>query len=248
MALQEVSFSLEQGTTLGLVGESGSGKSTLARCIALFEAPTSGEIRLEGANLWSTSRSGQRRLRSRIQLIFQESASSLNPRFTAAQIVEEPLLIQRWGTARERSERAGALMEMVGLRREAMAKRPLQFSGGERQRLAIARALSLEPILLILDEAFSGLDLPIQSQISNLLRDLQKRLALTYILISHDLESVAGLATEIAVMDGGRMVEHASTADLFAKPQHPRTQALIEAGVALRLDRSFDSSFDGGEP
>ena len=234
-ALREVSFDLGKGRTLGLVGPSGSGKSTLARCLALFEAPTCGEVCLDGRSLWSATPPERRRLRARIQLIFQEPAASLNPRFTAGQVVEEPLVIQRWGTAPARRERACELMETVVLRRDAAGKPALQFSGGERQRLAIARALALEPKLLILDESFSGLDLSIQAQVANLLLDLQKGLGLTYILISHDLSVVASLAGDIAVMEGGRIVEHAATADLCARPQHARTRELLEASLALSL-------------
>ena len=234
-ALHDVSFNLEKGRTLGLVGPSGSGKSTLARCLTFFEPPTHGTIHLEGRNLWTSSRPERRSLRAQIQLIFQEPAASLNPRFTAEQIVEEPLVIQRWGTTATRRKKASELMETVGLPPQAIGKPALQFSGGERQRLAIARALALEPKLLILDESFSGLDLSIQTQVANLLSDLQTRLGLTYILISHDLAAVASLAGEIAVMDAGRIVEHAPTAALLANPRHPRTRELVEASLALSL-------------
>ncbi len=234
-ALGDVSFSLERGHTFGLVGPSGSGKSTLARCISLFESPTSGEILWEGRNLWGLDVRERRKLRPEIQIIFQEPASSLNPRFTAAEIIEEPLRIQGRGTARERDTRARELLETVGLRADAAHKHPLEFSGGERQRLAIARALALTPKLLILDESFSGLDFAVQAQLMKLLLELQNRLALSYLLISHDLSAVANLADEIAVMDGGRIVEKSSTAALLANPQHPRTQELVEADRALRL-------------
>jgi ABC-type glutathione transport system ATPase component len=234
-AFQDVSFDLEKGHTLGLVGSSGSGKSTLARCLALFEPPSSGHVLLEGQDVWSAGPREQRRLRAQIQLIFQEPAASLNPRFTAGQIVEEPLVIQKWGTAPARRQRACELMETVGLRRDAIRKRPLEFSGGERQRLAIARALALEPKLLILDESFSGLDFAVQTQVTNLLLELQKRLGLTYILISHDVSAVISLATEIAVMDGGCIVEHSATADLVSRPQQARTRELLQASLALSL-------------
>ncbi|HLK66946.1 MAG TPA: dipeptide/oligopeptide/nickel ABC transporter ATP-binding protein [Bryobacteraceae bacterium] len=235
-ALHDISFSLARGRTLGVVGPSGSGKSTLARCLALFDAPTSGEIFFEGKNLWKRDAKQRRTVRSQIHLIFQEPAASLNPRFTAAEIVEEPLVIQKRGSVRERRVRAGELLEMVGLARDATAKRPCEFSGGERHRLAIARALALEPGLLILDESFSGLDLAIQVQLESLLLDLQKRLSLTYILISHDLSAVASLADEIAVLDRGELVEHSSAANLLAHPIHPRTKELVEASLALRWD------------
>jgi len=175
-------------------------------------------------------------MRADIQLIFQEPASSLNPRFTAAQIVTEPLLIRGIGTARTRRQRASELMETVGLPGQAFDKPALEFSGGERQRLAIARSLALEPKLLILDESFSGLDLSVQAQVSALLLDLQKRRGLTYILIAHDLALVWRLAGEIAVMDQGSMVEYAAVADLLARPQHPRTKELLDAARALSLE------------
>jgi ABC-type glutathione transport system ATPase component len=235
-ALRDVSFNLEKGHTLGLVGPSGSGKSTLARCLAFFEAPTRGEVWLEGRNPWSSRPRERRRLRAQVQLIFQEPGASLNPRFAAGEIVEEPLVIQRWGTVQARRQKACELMETVGLPPQAAGKPALDFSGGERQRLAIARALALEPKLLILDESFSGLDLAVQTQVANLLSDLQHRLGLTYILISHDLGAVAGLAGEIAVMDDGCIVEHAATRDLLAQPQHPRTKELLEASLALSLN------------
>ena len=168
-------------------------------------------------------------MRADIQLIFQEPASSLNPRFTAAQIVTEPLLIRRIGTAKTRRQRASELMETVGLPRQALETPALEFSGGERQRLAIARALALEPKLLILDESFSGLDLSVQAQVTSLLLDLQERRGLTYILIAHDLALVWRMAGEIAVMDHGSIVEHAGVADLLARPQHPLTKELLDA-------------------
>jgi ABC-type glutathione transport system ATPase component len=235
-AIQDVTFSLERGQTLGVVGPSGSGKSTLARCLAFFEVPTCGEIWLDGRNLCGLDRRQRAAMRAGIQLIFQEPASSLNPRFTAAQIVIEPLLIRRVGSGKTRRQRASELMETVGLARQALDTPALEFSGGERQRLAIARALALEPKLLILDESFAGLDLSVQAQVANLLLDLQERRGLTYILISHDLALVWRLAGEIAVMDDGRMVEHAGVADLLARPQHPRTRELLHAAQALSLD------------
>jgi len=229
-AIRNVTFSLERGRTLGLVGPSGSGKSTVARCLAFFETPTSGEIWLDGLQRVA--------MRADIQLIFQEPASSLNPRFTAAQIVTEPLLIRKLGTARTRRQRASELMETVGLPGQALDKPALEFSGGERQRLAIARALAIQPKLLILDESFSGLDLSVQTQVSNLLLDLQERRGLTYILIAHDLALVWRLAGEIAVMDQGSIVEHAAVADLLARPQHPLTRAMLDAARALSLEGS----------
>ena len=225
-AIQNVTFTLQRGRTLGLVGPSGAGKSTLALCLSFFETPTSGEIWLEG----------RKAVRADIQLIFQEPASSLNPRFTAAEIVTEPLLIHGIGTSKSRILRASELLETVGLPRQAVQTPALEFSGGERQRLAIARALALEPKLLILDESFAGLDLSVQAQVTTLLLDLQERRGLTYILISHDLALVWRMAGEIAVMDHGSIVEHAAVAGLLARPQHPLTKQLLDASLALSLD------------
>jgi len=225
-ALDGVSFTLERGQTLAVIGPSGSGKSTLARCLAQFESPTSGRILFEGSPL-----SPSRRLE--IQLIVQQPAASLNPRFTAAEIVEEPLVIQGIGTSSERRERAARALELTGIARAALSKRSHEFSGGERQRLAIARAVVGEPKLLILDESFNGLDPGLAAQIVALLGDLQERLGVAYLLISHDLTLVAGIATEIAVMEAGRIVEHAPAAILTSRPGHPRTRELLLASRAL---------------
>jgi ABC-type glutathione transport system ATPase component len=216
-ALRDVSLTLEAARTLAVVGPSGSGKSTLARCLAGLERPSSGEVLFTGQPL-------------EIQLIFQQPAASLNPRFTAAEIIEEPLVIQG-----RRRGMAAAVMEQVGLSAAAMNKRCHEFSGGERQRLAIARALVLEPKLIILDESLTGLDVELQAQITMLLKDLQARLGIAYILVSHDLSLAGGLASEIAVMEHGRIVEHASATQLFATPQHPLTRELLSAAQALSV-------------
>jgi peptide/nickel transport system ATP-binding protein len=214
-ALHHVSFTLPRETTFAIVGPSGSGKSTLARCLAGFEEPSSGEIRFHG--------------RGRIQLIFQQPADSLNPRFTAAEIVEEPLVIQRL----KRGGAAGRAMELVGLPAAALGRRAHEFSGGERQRLAIARALVLEPELLILDEAFAGLDPGIEQQIAALLRQLRQRIGLSYILISHDLALAAELADEIAVMEEGGIVEQGAARELLTGARHKLTRELVAAARAL---------------
>jgi peptide/nickel transport system ATP-binding protein len=229
VALAGVSFTLERGRTLAIVGASGSGKSTLARCLTQFETPTGGEILFEGSPL-----SPHRRLD--IQLIFQQPAASLNPRFTAAEIVEEPLVIQRADAGRR--ERAALALELTGISRAALGKRAHEFSGGERQRLAIARALVAEPKVLILDESFNGLDVTLAAQIAALLTDLQQRLGVAYIFISHDLTLVAGLADEIAVMDRGTIVEQGPTPTLMSQPRHAQTRTLIAASVALEGPRA----------
>jgi peptide/nickel transport system ATP-binding protein len=228
--LDNVSLTLERDRTLAVVGPSGSGKTTLARCLARFETPDSGEIALEGRDLRTLPRSA-------IQLILQQPAASLNPRFTAGQIVAEPLVIRKQGTRQDRSRRAREAMQSVGIDPAASGKPALAFSGGERQRLAIARALALEPKLLILDESLGSLDLSIQAQIANLLLDLQQRLGIAYILISHDLTTVAPIADEIAVMDAGGIVEQGRAAELLASPQYAVTRRLVDANLALSPDR-----------
>jgi ABC-type glutathione transport system ATPase component len=232
-ALDGVDLSLREGQTLAVVGESGSGKSTLARCIALLEKPTAGEIRFGGQDLLAASRADLFPVRAQIQMIFQDPAAALNPRFTAAQVIAEPLRIHRRGSPSEQRGRALALMELVGLSPKWASRKPLEFSGGQRQRLAIARALALEPRLLILDEALSALDPPIQAQIINLLLELQELGRLSYLYITHDLSAVGCLADEVAILARGRIVERAPTAALFSHPQQPETQALLAALPAL---------------
>jgi ABC-type glutathione transport system ATPase component len=234
-ALRAVDLSVERGEIVGVVGPSGSGKSTLARCVALFEEPDMGEIRLEGRDLRAADRRTRRRLRAEVQLIFQDAAASLNPRFTAGEALMEPLRVQARGTRDSRRRAAGEWLERVGLPAGSFAKRALEFSGGERQRLAIARALILEPRLLILDEALSGLDLSLQAQIGRLLLDLRMRLGLSAILISHDLTLTEYVAQEIAVMEHGAIVERGRVAELLREPRHPRTAELVRASRALRL-------------
>jgi ABC-type glutathione transport system ATPase component len=206
-ALRCVSLEIKAGSTVALVGISGSGKSTLARCLACLEKPTSGEIWFGGKNLVRLSHKELAPFRRQIQLIFQEPNAALNPRFTAVEIVSEPLLIASLGTKRGRRERALTLMDLVGLPAHLGSKLPCELSGGQQRRLTIARALAVEPKLLILDEALTGLDLSTRAQISNLLLKLQELYSLTYMCISHDFSLVTHLADEVVVLDGGRIVE-----------------------------------------
>ncbi len=205
--LRDVDLKIEAGSTVALIGASGSGKSTLARCLACLEEPDSGEIWFAGKNLARLTQRELAPFRRQIQLIFQEPDASLNPRFQAVEIVSEPLLIASLGTKRERYEQALELMELVGLGAHLGSRLPFELSGGQRRRLAIARALALQPRILILDEALTGLDLSTRAQISNLLLKLQEVCSLTYLCISHDFGLVSHFADEVVVMDKGRIVE-----------------------------------------
>jgi len=234
VAVDGVELQVRAGKTFALLGESGSGKSTLARCIAALEKPTSGTVSILGRDVFSLERNELFDFRRSVQLIFQDSSSALNPRFTAEHVIAEPLAIQGIGTASERRGTARRLMEKVGLTAEMLPRGAKQFSGGQRQRLAIARALTLQPTLLVLDEALTGLDLPVQSQVLELLRSLRTEFNLTYLFISHDLRLMAGIADEIAIMQRGRIVERGTPRELLANPQHDHTRELIAAvpGVA----------------
>jgi ABC-type glutathione transport system ATPase component len=228
-ALNNVSLALRPGRTLALVGASGCGKTTLAMCIVGLENPDVGEILLNGMSLRSLNKSAQMLARREIQLIFQDSAGALNPRMSAIHIVEEPLLIRGQCSRVERLEFALTMMEQVGISSNWMDRLPHEFSGGQRQRLAIARALVLKPRVLILDEVFVGLDLSIQGQIANLLLDLQQTAGLSYICISHNLAIAGQIADTIAVMDQGRIVEHGSTEEFFNRRQHFNITSLSSA-------------------
>jgi oligopeptide transport system ATP-binding protein len=225
-ALDNMSLSLPSGKTLALVGESGSGKTTLAMCMVGLETIDAGEILLNGASLQSLPRSEQIVAQREIQLIFQDSAGALNPRMSAIEIVEEPLLIRGQGTPSERKEVALEMMDRVGISPRWKHRRPCEFSGGQRQRLAIARALVLQPKVLILDEVFVGLDLSIQGQIANLLLDLQETHGLSYICISHNLAVAAQFADTVAIMAHGRIVEQATPEQMFTRNQNKSTPAL----------------------
>jgi len=240
-AFKDVNLELFRGKTLALVGESGAGKSSLARCIALLEHPDSGKIEMEGENLLAVNRKALFRIRRRIQMIFQEPVSALNPRLTACEIIAEPLAIQREGTQSEQRERALQLMEQVGLDVRWERKLPFEFSGGQRQRLAIARALALKPSVLILDEALSNLDASNQALILELLAELQVSHSLAYVHISHDLRLVSQFADEVAVMYQGRIVEQKRTRELFTSPEHSYTKELlstVQSVESILLERS----------
>ena len=226
-ALVGIDLTLEAGKTLALVGKSGSGKTTLAMCVAMLEKPDSGKIWFEGRNVFSLSKSERAELRPRIQLVFQDSAAALPARFTAAEIIQEPLIIQHLYSAKQRTELVIELLEKVGLSPGDAKRLPHQFSGGQRQRLAIARSLALKPSLLILDEPFTGLDLSIRGQIVNLLLALQADLGLTFLFISHDLDLVRYFADSVAVMALGQIVEHVSTIDLFGGHMHMEPPTLL---------------------
>ncbi|HLK08931.1 MAG TPA: ABC transporter ATP-binding protein [Candidatus Angelobacter sp.] len=230
-SLDGIDLSLSAGSTVAVLGRSGSGKSTLARCVAGFETPDAGEILLEG-NPIATAEKNERGARPPVQMIFQDAATSLNPRFTARQIVAEPLEIARWKTDADRTARTLKLMEEVGLDPDWAARLAGEFSGGQRHRLALARALAAEPRLLVMDEALSGLDMPLQAQMVRLLIDLQSRHGLTYLYISHDLNFISLFAQEVVVMDAGQIVER-TTPEKLGQSVHPATRELVEAAERL---------------
>jgi peptide/nickel transport system ATP-binding protein len=230
-ALCGVSLSIDRQTTTALVGESGSGKSTLALCVASLERPTAGKIWFGGREITYLDEKELRAVRPQVQLVFQDPARSLNPRWTTMEIVSEPLSIQRRWSHQQRRERACELLERVGIPPDKIGQRPHQLSGGQRQRLAIARALALEPGLLILDEALSALDCSVQAQIVNLLLDLQSSLGLTYLFITHDFAMAAHLSGQIAVMEQGRIVEMGATEKILLSAKHATAKRLIAAAM-----------------
>jgi ABC-type oligopeptide transport system ATPase subunit len=239
-AVDDVSFTILPGETFGLVGESGSGKTTTGRCLIRLIEPTAGEIRVKDLDVRALSTRELRQARRHFQIVFQDPYSSLNPRMRVGAIVEEPLIIHRIGTRDERHARVRELFDLVGLDPDAAGKYPHEFSGGQRQRIGLARALALEPSLVVCDEPVSALDVSVQAQVVNLLMDLQKRLGLTYLFIAHDLRLVRQICDRVAVMYRGRLVEVAPAEALFTSPEHAYTQALLSAIPRMQPGQKLD--------
>ena len=235
-AVDDVSFAINEGEMFGLVGESGSGKSTTGRCILRLIEPTAGEVLFKGENVLGFSRQRMRQARRDMQIVFQDPYSSLNPRMRVGEIVEEPLVIHKLGARAARRARVEELFALVGLEPQHLTRYPHEFSGGQRQRTGIARALALNPALIIADEAVSALDVSIQAQVVKLMLDLRERLKLTYLFIAHDLRLVEHICARVAVMYLGKIVEMGETPALFARPTHPYTKALLSAIPVLDPD------------
>jgi oligopeptide transport system ATP-binding protein len=228
-AVDDVSFQVYDGKTLGLVGESGSGKSTTGYCILQLIRPTGGSVRFQGKELTSLSGEGLRQMRREMQIVFQDPYASLNPRMTVGNIVAEPLEVHGIGNRRGRRETVRRLLEVVGFNPNYTNRYPHEFSGGQRQRIGIARALALNPKLVVCDEPVSALDVSIQAQILNLLKDLQRDFGLTYVFIAHDLAVVRAMSDQIAVMNRGKLVELCDAEEVYTNPKDPYTKALLAA-------------------
>jgi ABC-type oligopeptide transport system ATPase subunit len=228
-AVDGVSFDIQEGRTLGLVGESGSGKSTTGYCILQLIKPTSGSVRFQGKELTTMGREEVRKMRREMQIVFQDPYSSLDPRMTVGDIVSEPLEVHSVGSRRGRRSRVRELLDVVGFNPDYENRYPHEFSGGQRQRVGVARALALNPSLIVCDEPVSALDVSIQAQILNLLKDLQRDFGLTYLFISHDLAVVRGMSDDIAVMKDGKIVETGTADEVYEHPKHEYTRALLAA-------------------
>jgi oligopeptide/dipeptide ABC transporter ATP-binding protein len=246
-AVDDVSFSIEEGRTTGIVGESGCGKSTLGRTMIHLLDSTGGSIYFEGEDVTVPNRRKLRKLRENMKIIFQDPYSSLNPRMTVEQTIMEPLIISGSFTRRERQEETERLMEMAGLAQRFRLSYPHELSGGQRQRVGVARALALHPKFIVCDEPVSSLDISVQAQILNLLQDLQAEYALTYLFITHDLSVARHLSNDICVMYVGQLVETSPSKELFKKPLHPYTQALISAVPSIDIHRKKERVILEGE-
>jgi len=247
-AVDGVDLTLSTGETLAIVGESGCGKSTLARSVLRLVEPSAGRVRFAGEDVLTLPPTALRRLRRDMQLVFQDPMASLDPRFSVGRSLAEPLVVHGIGDRAERRRRVAELLRLVGLDPEAAARYPHEFSGGQRQRIGIARAIALEPKLVVLDEPVSALDVSVQAQILNLLSDLKERLGLSYLFISHDLGVVHAVADRVAVMYLGRIVEVARVERLFAAPAHPYCQALLAAVPRPEPGRRRERTVPKGEP
>lgn len=247
-AVDDVSFTLESGETLGLVGESGCGKSSLGRTLVRLEKPTAGEIILNGKNILELKGSALRRERKNFQMIFQDPYGSLNPRLTVLQALDEVLRLHSRRSATERKERALELLGLVGLEKELLYRYPHQFSGGQRQRIGIARALAAEPELIIADEPVSALDVSVQAQIINLLKDIQSKTGTAFLFIAHDLAVVEHISSRILVMYLGRIVESGPAREVCGSPRHPYTKALLSAVPRIGSDGKKRIILEGDVP
>jgi peptide/nickel transport system ATP-binding protein len=245
-ALDDVSFVLHAGRSLGIVGESGSGKSTLARLVMALEAPTQGRVLLDGQDLHALAPQALRAVRARMQMVFQDPYGSLDPRRKVGQTVAEPLAVLHGASRQEQRARAAEVLEAVGLRAADLDKYPHEFSGGQRQRIAIARALITRPKLIVADEPVSALDVSVQAQVLNLMQDLQDGFGVTYLFISHDLSVVDLVCDEVIVLEGGRIVEQGDPDRIFQRPQHPYTQRLLAAVPGLNPAGASAADAAGG--